>query len=56
MFRSVNFELDIDYHRRVKEYQKLEAEKAARIRKVVIVTVTIAALVTVYTFRKRFGW
>lgn len=57
MFRPVNFELVIDYHRRVKEYLKGEEEKKSKVKKILTVSLTLAAVGVVLAYKyKKLGF
>jgi hypothetical protein len=54
MFRKEVFELQIDYHRRVQEYLRAEAEKAAQRKAILFVSLAIlgAGVFAAYKWRK----
>lgn len=58
MFRPVNFELQIDHHRVVKEYRKEEERKQSKMRKIVAIglTATAVAVIAGLKYKKVFGF
>lgn len=54
MFKSVNFELHIDYHRRVKEFVKAEEKKRAKIKKIIgfVLAASAVGVALAYKYKK----